>query len=365
MYNFSNSASLSLATLSILKRFHNKYSFANCVSPLSLLITSAILNLGKNSYENSQIKEVTDEDLSIEDLINLNKIFETDQALSILNFVLLDENYKLCPKFDQQIKNISELLVIEFNENSINIINERINTLTKGLLNNVIEINENNQSIMNIINIINFNTEWDEPFLESDTQPSNFMTLRGITKSVNMMSKYEDNWYYEDYNIQLVLKSYKDNDYAMIFVLPKITCNFDIFNTSIIKNNHGEKIFDVLELENYIQRTDYFRIEMKLPKFELKFKTNEILPVSLSVQHTTESYDNTFKNVSVCLTHECTIQISEKNTIAATTNYAVPEEICLKPKTKGSALFNANKTFNCYVRKRSQKSIIFAGTFDA
>lgn len=334
---------------------------------MSLIIGSSILGMGLSPDSKSVclacIGEMIFDKNALSEVINNYN----DNNVKIFNLLFVDDDYKLCPDFAADAAKCADLMVMsgKMNENTVSELNKHVDEFTGGLIKNVISESSELLAKIYVLNVVYFNAKWKSPFNSSKTMLSPFITQCGNIKAFDMMHGLENSWYFEDDNVQLAYKPYVDNNYCMVFVLPKkLDCNFRIDN---IKDVDCNTVFDIENLEEYIQNMEFCAVEMFLPKFEQRFKCIERLSLDIAYQPINDEPANIYDNSVVNFVHECVVKVDEKETqAAAATTYYVAKCIKLAPKRR--VVFNANRTFNYYIRdirtKEKIQPIIFAGTYD-
>lgn len=355
----------------IINAFNSKNQESKVISPISLLVASSTLALGTHQNSFDTLKEhFGTSGLSRNELLNLVKLCDSKNAqasASMINLMHVNSNFELGENYKNNLVGCVEMISDDeegpISDEMIAVLNDRINNFTKGLIKNFVT-SEAKKAVINIINVIYFNAKWKTPFLLEKTIPKPFTRLDGSEINLPTMHGTENNWYFEDENIQLGYKSYQENDFCMILVVPKVQTHN--LTASQIVDTNGNVIFDANKLEEYIENTKYYAIQMQLPKFEQRFKCSDDFMVLVDYKQKDESSNllqNCYTNSPVVMVHECVVVVDETSTqAAAATSIGVRK--CISPAIKGTVELNATRTFNYYIRHISSKTIMFAGTYN-
>ena len=226
-------------------------------------------------------------------------------------------------------------------------------------------------TILDLLNVIYFKGDWENPFDAAKTWKSFFTNKNGSKIRVQMMAQTFRNKisYYADENFVGIALPYKNNLAAMYVILPR---NENFLNVA--------ELWDAAEFsyrENFlanIKNSSPFEgnVEVFIPKFELDIKNNlveDLQQMGIRRAFTNSAdFSNIVKNTRLKIsnaTHQAKIKVDETGTEAA----AVTEITMVKstavaapPKT---IYFRADRPFLFLVRDAESDVNLFAGVVNS
>ena len=132
-----------------------------------------------------------------------------------------------------------------------------VNRKTDGMIGNIIDkIDPNN--VMFLINAIAFDAEWENKYNGSTN--GTFTAFNGIKSTVKMMSTSESK-YIDDGKVTGFIKSYKDNKYSFVALLPYEESSINDYISTLT----GESLLAEINSAQHIS------IETQLPKFSSQY----------------------------------------------------------------------------------------------
>ena len=146
---------------------------------------------------------------------------------------------------------------------SVDQVNNWCSQKTHGKIKKIInELNPDTQMIL--LNAVYFKGLWQNDFAEVDTELKSFYNLNKEEKKVETMNKLSFFNYYEDSYVQAVEIPYKNDSMSAVIILPnkELDINSWINKVSNTKNN----------LYSIIKKLSHKRVNLELPKFELKYE---------------------------------------------------------------------------------------------
>jgi len=166
------------------------------------------------------------------------------------NYMLVNQNIKIKDDYVEMIKNLIHIIHRDFGDSALVTLecNQIIERDTNSLIKNVVKSNMiNNETFVILINTIYFKSVWKTPFKKYLTKDKLF-NEKHIVKMMNCDSIFS---YYEDDKIQAVNMMYKNNNYGMLFVLPKQGIDID---------KCSDYLFDKINFS-------YKNVDCQIPKF--------------------------------------------------------------------------------------------------
>jgi serpin B len=143
-----------------------------------------------------------------------------------------------------------------------NQINNWCSENTHGLIKKIVD-QINPKDILVLINAIYFKGLWRIEFHERFTEEREFLNSQKEKKMIKFMHSNEFYKYFENNDIQAISLEYREDNTEALIILPK---NENDINQYI-------KLFDQKEYSNIIKGLDNQKVELYLPKFEIKFNT--------------------------------------------------------------------------------------------
>jgi len=231
--------------------------------------------------------------------------------ISIANSIWTTGGSSFLPAYQDLAKNVFDAKADK--ASSVNDINGWVESKTNGKIKNILNYL---QSDLYLVNAIYFKGDWSSPFETADTQKESFQT-RTTQTDVDMMNKTEILSYYSDSKVQVVKLPYRsDNDqgqYSMVVYLPAKSSTL----ADLIKS------LDYKKYQNYITNLSDAEVELKLPKFELDYKTDLVEKLNLlGMQRAFGKQGELTKMSSIPqfiseVIHQSYIKVDEKGTEAA------------------------------------------------
>lgn len=243
------------------------------------------------------------------------------------------------------------------NENGAKTINDWIALQTKDKIKDVITDDKVEECISFLVNTIYFKGAWAVPFQEEATKEDVFTDRDGNEKTTSFMNDTGYYSYFEDDNIQMLAKPYKDNDIKMYFVLPK-----------------NSKPLQSSTFENAIFHMASKYVNLKLPKFKTEYLHENLIDISKSLGINTafdprradfwsmynkklDSGDNIFIRLILQKTF---IDVDEKGTEAAAATVIGISFTGMPPQPID---FKCDRPFTYFIRNDATGDILFMGEY--
>ena len=324
--------------LEIIKFINNKNLGKNImISPLSIY---HILSLTSNGAANTTMVEML-QLLGHKNKIDLNKTnSEISKAISNLKSVKIANaiftKFKPESAFMKLIEGykstIDELI-------SANQVNSWCSKATNNTINKIVD--DINDVLMILINAIYFKGNWEKKFDAKLTDKLPFYNFNKEEKITDFMHMNNNFDYFEDENAQAIQINYNEDNLKALIILPKtekdINNYIKNFNKKIYENikaliilpkgekdiNNYIKNFNKEIYENIIKGLFNQKIDLSLPKFEIKYEEelNEIL-MSMGMKEAFGSADFSImkkeKDIHISkVIHKTFIKVDEEGTVAA------------------------------------------------
>ena len=246
----------------IFSQINNDKSGKNVIiSPLSIYQVLSLLSNGAKESTLSEMLSVLGS-TSLDELNDINyKILSKISSFStidIANAVMTRfkplENF--CSVADKYLAPMESL-------ESVEQINEWCKEKTHGKIEKIIE-QLSPETIMILLNAVYFKGEWINQFDKYFTKKLPFYNLSKNEIKVDTMLQIDHFRYFSNKEIQAIELPFQKDFMSAIIILPseKIEIN------SFIKNNLAKKNY----LTDIINKLDYAKVHLELPKFEVTFK---------------------------------------------------------------------------------------------
>ena len=238
----SNGGNITISPLSIYHILSLTANGADGDTKKEMLSTLCEENQEKMNEKNKLIYSIINEFKTVE---IANSIFT--RVIPLTTFIEKAKDYKA--KIDK-LKDVDQ-------------INKWCSESTHGLIENVVkEIKPDD--LMVLINAIYFKGKWKIKFNERLTKKKSFYNCQKEKKLINFMNSEYDYNYFENNEIQAISLNYQEDNMEALIILPKN--EYDI--NKYIENFNQE---DYKKIINGLYNQ---KVELYLPKFEIKFKTD-------------------------------------------------------------------------------------------
>jgi len=248
--------------ISLFNKLNSKYKENNLmISPLSIFQAISLVTNGANEETQKELLKLLD-NKEMEEINLINKeilnIIKDNSSLEIANAIMS----KLVPlnEFTQIVKDNynSEILPLK----NVNQVNKWCEKKTHGKINKIIE-NLDSMTYMIILNAVYFKGEWLNKFEKDLTSKQIFYNMNKDERKVDMMEITDHYNYFEDSNLQSIELSFKRESISALIILPNKNININEFIEILDKDN--EYLYTI------INNMKYNKVNLKLPKFELRY----------------------------------------------------------------------------------------------
>lgn len=237
------------------------------ISPLSVMIALAMTANGADGETLAQMESVLG--MSIDDLNEYLYTYvnslpnEEKSKLELANSIWINDNKRVDVKQDflQRVANYYDAEIFKelFNGKTLKNINNWVHNKTDGLIENALDrINED--TIMYLINTLLFEAEWSTIYEKYDVKDGDFTSVNNEKQSAEMMCSTE--WeYIEPENASGFIKSYKNNAYSFVAILPNEGMDINAYIAGLSAS----------DLLTQISKPKGYQTVTRLPKFEYDY----------------------------------------------------------------------------------------------
>ena len=311
------------------------------ISPISIFqILSLTSNGAKNDTQLEMIQALQGEDIDSLNSINYDilEIIKNFKSVEIANSVMskftpLEEFLEIA---DQYCAPYEKLISAEQ-------VNNWCDEKTHGKITKILDKLDSDVQML-LLNAVYFKGEWKNKFNENLTDKKPFYNLGIDLKEVDTMIQLTHYLYYEDNKIQAVQLPYQDDGMSALIILPRENIDINKYIMSLDSDNTN--------LNSLIKNLNYFKVNLELPKFELKFFTSlkEVLMDMGMEKAFTNNADfsglreeNELKIDDVL--HKTYLKVDEKGTEAAAVTVVVVEKTSAGPKPEMVYQMKVNRPF--------------------
>lgn len=343
-------------------------------SPLSISVALAMAYGGANGQTEQDMKNVlefadntVDFHKSFGEWIRLINQKNTDETnISIINNQWLQKDFNIMPSYIETLKNNykTQLGMLDFKNNaeeSTETINNYIKEKTHNEIHELFKKPLDKDTRLVLTNAICFKAKWLKEFDPDDSDDENFILKNNTSIEIKFMKQINNFAYDEDDSGQYLLKSYKDKDFAALFVLPKE----GQFNTL-------ESRLDAEKINAIISNLKEKKVSLWLPKFSQNSSPN--LKKVLGDLGLNIIFDNKadFSKITGTkdlfvgdVVQEAVVKMHEEGTTAAaaTAVIMVMESFMLQP-VKKRIEFHATRPFYFFILHKPTNGIMFMGRID-
>ncbi len=267
------------------------------ISPLSVLLALAMTANGADSATKEEMELLLAGGSSIEELNEylytyVNQLpTEKHSKLNIANSIWFrDDENRFTVRQDFLQKNATyygaAAYKSAFDNTTIKDINLWVKNNTDGMIDEI--INQIDQdTIMYLINAVVFDARWKNVYKKNEILPGEFTAWDGTKRDVEMMIS-DESLYIEDENVTGFIKSYENDHYSFVALLPNDGVSIEEYITSLT----GEHLLSILENAE----TAYVLAQLPKFKFEYELKMNDAL-IALGLETSFDANKADFSNL--------------------------------------------------------------------
>ncbi|QRM15298.1 putative serpin [Mudlarkpox virus] len=244
-----------------------------CISPRGIYTILMNILIGCKKDTRDKIKDVLGVFGSYIPIASKSEFYtdSCDNKDELINdsIMLIEKGYPVRKDFINSSMDIFNTKIIYFEEDSDEVIEKVrkwILLSTRGLIKDI-ELSLNENTRLEIINVVYFKFKWRYPFDADITSRMPFNKYDGSKVMIDTMIMYNTSYYYkrdEDMKSQIVMLEYDDYRFAMFIVIPDTATGIDNI-VSFLKD-------DVNMINRITMKKDmnFKEINLYLPKFEME-----------------------------------------------------------------------------------------------
>ena len=233
------------------------------ISPLSIFqILSLTTNGARDKTQLEMIEALQNEDIDTLNAINY-AILEASK-----NFTTVEIANAVMSRFTplQKFVDISEKYCAPLEKLiSVEQVNNWCSEKTHGKITEILSQLEASVQML-LLNAVYFKGEWSNQFEERATTKKDFYNLGKEINQVDTMNQISRFNYYQDSQIQAIELPYKNDGMSAIIILPKENVDINKYITSLASEENS--------LNQLIPKLKYSKVNLELPKFELRFESS-------------------------------------------------------------------------------------------
>lgn len=339
------------------------------ISPFSVIMDFGMLENGAEGGTLEELEKYLNGGMPLSEL---NKLMESIRAemmnskdvnWNVANAIWLNKSFAngLNEDFQKKVKDIynSEVNIVPYSNETVDEINNWVNKQTDGMIPKLLN-QVSPTEFMHLINAIAFKGDWEEGFVEDETEKGfKFNNIDGTTSEVDMMHCELDSYIHND-DLLGFTKNFKGGKYKFF----ALQSNTDLTSKEIMEKikKDGSSISDII-YQNTVNAPAY----IGLPKFSVDFdiKLNEALnnmgiyKSFLPDAEFTNICDgrNPFINEVIHKTH---FEISETGVKAAAAS-SISMELAAAPMVPVPITINMDKPFIYGILDEESKLPVFIG----
>ena len=350
----------------ILKTEQDKNIF---ISPFSVSVALAMtLNGAADATEQAmtdtlQLQDNDSEAINTSYALLLQALKTSDPkvTLAIANSLWADQGFTFNQDFLQRNTDYfgAEVSTLDFSDmNSVNIINQWVNTNTEGKIEKIIDQIESDE-VLFLINAIYFKGAWQTEFDPSKTRDATFHLTNGSQKQVPMMTREDKYQFLYASDFTAISLPYGDGRINMSIFLPSRESSLDVFLESLNAENW----------EKWISQFNEQKVWIQIPKFKIEYGTNlnevlKALGMGMAFDRSEANFSRmlpdgvtTTRNLYISkVDHKAFVEVNEEGTeAAAVTNVGIAV-------TSAPPQFIANRPFFFAIHDNETKTVLFMGT---
>ena len=286
----------------------------------------------------------------------LNTLDPERVTVGIANSMWVNENFKIKKEFEKSNTAYYDATVknIKFDAAAVKAINDWCSQKTNGKITEIVkEIDPMTQLFL--INALYFNGRWTSTFNKKRTKEEEFTKENGEKIKVQMMHQNEKMYYYEDENVQMVMKPFGEEKFHMLFILPREGVTMDKSVQLLAEN-----------LDTWYSESEKEEVNLSLPRYKAEY--GKSLKSTLQSMGMSDAFTPGKANFGALSKEElCIGDVLQKTFVkvdeegaeaAAVTSVALMAMAAGPPKPKNMVI---NRPFIYIIRERETGNILFIG----
>lgn len=319
---------------------------SNLFSPICVSILISLMQLAAINKTDQQLTKILQYKYSLDELEYMHKNFNND-VIKMSNILIVNDEFAINKEYRKMIKKLALVSAVIIQK-----VNRYIEKKTDGLIKNIISTNDPSPGIV-LVGTTYFKASFQHKFNVTDTTKMKFH--RTESNLIDIMHQINYFSYYENKSVQMIELPYDEKDYVMGIILPRKYLEEEGLDYSV---NNVPK-FTVQEINEFINNTQYIKVDLYLPKFVQK-KNIDLIPIlkKMGVDDKLLHFDLISKNILVeKIIHESAIIVDETGTESPT---IIKEQLSddILPK-----LFKATHAFVYYVRHIPSNLFLLYGDY--
>ncbi|KAH0787465.1 serpin family protein [Histomonas meleagridis] len=235
---------------------------------------------------------------------------------------------------------------VSFPQPGCDIINQKIEELTSGLIQNLLDPSMLPSKINSVLtNAIYFNSKWKKPFIKKKKKKGDFKLFDNSKQSTSMMTNTDNYFYTEDSAAQVLSMEYV-NDFSMVVVLPK---KKDLESFRSVKSSLNKGKYQI-----YIDMLGPQKVNVQFPKFKHIWGTKSLLEMLRKLGIVNLFDESADPNSVSDIVQKAVIEVDEEKTVAAAATAAMTRSL--------PAQFVADHPFLYFITHKNG-TILFAGSY--
>ena len=277
-------------------------------------------------------------------------------TVGIANSMWVNENFKIKKEFEKSNTAYYDATVknIKFDAAAVEAINDWCSQKTNGKITEIVkEIDPMTQLFL--INALYFNGRWTSTFNKKRTKEEEFTKENGEKIKVQMMHQNDKMYYYEDENVQMVMKPFGEEKFHMLFILPREGVTMDKSVQLLAEN-----------FDTWYRESEKEEVNLSLPRYKAEYgKSLKSTLQSLGMSDAFTPGKANFGALSkegLCIgdvLQKTFVKVDEEGAeAAAVTSVALMAMAAGPPKPKNMVI---NRPFIYIIRERETGNILFIG----
>ena len=277
-------------------------------------------------------------------------------TVGIANSMWVNENFKIKKEFEKSNTAYYDATIknIKFDAAAVEAINDWCSQKTNGKITEIVkEIDPMTQLFL--INALYFNGRWTTTFSKKRTIEEEFTKENGEKIKVQMMHQNTKMYYYEDENVQMVMKPFGEEKFHMLFILPREGVTMDKSVQLLAEN-----------FDTWYRESEKEEVNLSLPRYKAEYgKSLKSTLQSLGMSDAFTPGKANFGALSkegLCIgdvLQKTFVKVDEEGAeAAAVTSVALMAMAAGPPKPKNMVI---NRPFIYIIRERETGNILFIG----
>lgn len=284
----------------------------------------------------------------------------TNPNFNVYNAIWIDKSLPIKAEYSERVINkySSEIKQTDFSniQSAISEINSWVSDKTNQRITEIVDVNSINSNVKVLLsNAVYFKGEWLNKFEKQQTKLELFYSSSENQYKIDFMKKTEKLQYFENEELQLISKPYKDSSLSFCIILPK-----KLFGIGEIEEKLNSEMFDKI-----INNTNNTLTSLSIPKFSLEFDYQLLEALNNLGLKSAFNNEADFSGITQTplmfggVIHKTWFELDEEKTEAA----AATSTIMIKGLPPSYKVFKADHPFVFCIIDNNTKTILFMGRF--